>query len=224
MTPVPIVCFTDVLCVWAYIAELRLDALRRTFGDRVRIEYRFCPVFGDTARKIPAAWGDKGGYEGFNAHLRQSAAAFPEIELNPAVWLTVRPASSWGGHLFLKAVQLDEAAGGGPPGAAETAVRGLRQAFFAEARDIATWEVQRDVGARAGADIARVEALIADGRAFAALASDHQDAEALRLQGSPSFVLNEGRQKLYGNVGFRILEANVQELLHEPQADQASWC
>ena len=80
------------------------------------------------------------------------------------------------------------------------------------------------MGARAGADLARVEALIADGRAFAALASDHQDAEALRLQGSPSFVLNEGRQKLYGNVGFRILEANVQELLHEPQPDQASWC
>ena len=46
----------------------------------------------------------------------------------------------------------------------------------------------------------------------------------MRLQGSPSFVLNDGRQKLYGNVGFRILEANIQELLRPPTPTQASWC
>ena len=44
------------------------------------------------------------------------------------------------------------------------------------------------------------------------------------IQGSPSFVLNEGRQKLFGNVGFRILDANIQELLRAPQTEQASWC
>jgi hypothetical protein len=36
--------------------------------------------------------------------------------------------------------------------------------------------------------------------------------------------LNDGRQKLYGNVGFRIIEANIQELLRAPVGDQASWC
>ena len=46
----------------------------------------------------------------------------------------------------------------------------------------------------------------------------------MRVQGSPTFVLNDGRQKLYGNVGFRIIEANIQELLREPKPDQASWC
>jgi hypothetical protein len=35
--------------------------------------------------------------------------------------------------------------------------------------------------------------------------------------------MNEGRQKLYGNVGYRILDANVRELWERPQA-QASWC
>lgn len=224
MTPVPIVYFSDVLCVWAYIAQLRIDAVRSAFGDQVVFEHRVCSVFGDTARKIPAAWGETGGYEAFNAHLRQSAAAFPEVELNPAVWLTVRPASSWGAHLFLKAVQLDEATGGGPPGAGEQVVRALRRAFFVEARDIARREVQDAVASELGLDLGRIGAAIADGRAFAALASDHQDAEAMRIQGSPSFVLNDGRQKLYGNVGFRILEANIQELLRAPTPTQASWC
>jgi hypothetical protein len=36
--------------------------------------------------------------------------------------------------------------------------------------------------------------------------------------------MNEGRQKLFGNVGYRIVEANIQELLREPNPDLASWC
>jgi hypothetical protein len=42
--------------------------------------------------------------------------------------------------------------------------------------------------------------------------------------GSPSLVLNEERQKLYGNVGFRVMQANIQELIRTPHADEASWC
>ena len=46
----------------------------------------------------------------------------------------------------------------------------------------------------------------------------------MKIEGSPTFVLNEGRQKLYGNVGFRIVEANIAEMLRQPDPDQASWC
>ena len=62
------------------------------------------------------------------------------------------------------------------------------------------------------------------GTAIALLTRDYQEAEKLRIEGSPTFVLNEGRQKLFGNVGFRIIEANIKELLKEPAGDQASWC
>ena len=59
--------------------------------------------------------------------------------------------------------------------------------------------------------------------AFAALSSDYADADAMHIQGSPSFVLNEGRQKLYGNVGFRVMEAasaaETLELLEREQVD-----
>lgn len=221
---VPIVAFSDVLCVWAYVAELRLDEVKRAFGDQVAIQHRFCTVFGDTARKIPTTWADRGGYEGFNAHLRHTGEQFPETVVHPDLWLTVRPASSWGAHLWLKAAQLDEADGGGAPGVADAAIRAMRAAFFRDARDISSHEVQLDVLQAAGANVARLQALIDNGRAFAALASDLADADAMRVQGSPTFVLNDGRQKLYGNVGFRIIEANIQELLREPKPDQASWC
>ena len=46
----------------------------------------------------------------------------------------------------------------------------------------------------------------------------------MRIEGSPTFELNEGRQKLFGNVGFRVIEANVREVLRDPNQDQASWC
>jgi predicted DsbA family dithiol-disulfide isomerase len=224
MNIVPITYFSDMLCIWAYIAQFRLEELKAAFGDQIRIEAKFCSVFGTSARKISAAWGDKGGYEGFNAHLRHVAGRFPEVPVSPELWLTVRPQSSAGPHLFLKAVGLQEAAGGAPAGSTEAVTWALRRAFFESARDIGRWEIQCAVGEAAGLDLAGLQTLIRDGSAHAALACDLQDAQAMHIHGSPSFVLNEGRQTLYGNVGYRVLEANVQELLRAPSADQASWC
>ncbi len=63
---------------------------------------------------------------------------------------------------------------------------------------------------------------IDDGSAYAALTDDYQERERLGVSGSPTFVLNEGRQRLYGNVGYRVIEANVQELLHDARAGEAS--
>ena len=224
MKPVPIVYFSDLLCIWAYIAQFRVNELKAVFGDQIRIEPRFCSVFGDTARKIPAAWKDKGGYQGFNAHLRHVAEQFPEIPVSPELWLSVRPASSMSPHLFVCAVRLHEQNGGCSAGAADNVAWALRRAFFETAADIASLDVQRAIAEQVGLDLAVVEAHLRDGRAHAALASDYQDAEAAQVHGSPSFVLNEGRQTLYGNVGYRVLEANIQELLRTPPADSASWC
>ena len=180
--------FSDVLCVWAYISEVRIDAIKEKFGEAVRIEHHFCSVFGDTATKVNTMWKEKGGYAGFNAHLRQAATKFPHVEVHPDLWLSTRPATSMSAHLFLKAVQLGEgdlAARKQPPGTFDRAHSGA---------------------------------------AFAALAADHQEAERLRIEGSPSLVLNQGRQKLYGNIGFWLIEANVQSLMRTPASDDASWC
>src|SRR5215472_3691601 len=99
---VEITYISDLLCVWAYISQARVNATKDKFGDAVRIEHRFCSVFGDTAGKITATWKDKGGYEGFNAHLRQAAERFPHIDVHPDIWLKVRPPSSASAHLFMK--------------------------------------------------------------------------------------------------------------------------
>ena len=62
------------------------------------------------------------------------------------------------------------------------------------------------------------------GTAHADLEADHRDQRDLMIQGSPTFILNEGRQKLYGNVGYGVIEANINELLRSPTTGAASWC
>jgi predicted DsbA family dithiol-disulfide isomerase len=229
MSTVEVAYFSDVLCIWAYASQARIDAVKQKFGDTVRIKHQFCSIFGDTARKIASAWNDKGGYDGFNSHLRSVAQRFPHIEVHPEIWLKTRPPTSTSAHLFMTAVQLwdrDSLAAGkrSASGLFDQVIWAVRCAFFREGRDIACFDVQCAIAEAAGADIGAIEQYIHAGTAFAHLASDYQDADKLRIEGSPSFVLNEGRQKLYGNIGFHLIEANIQELLRTPRTDEASWC
>src|SRR5664279_3485052 len=221
--------FSDVLCIWAYASQARVDAVKGQFGDAVRIKYQFCPVFGDTTRKITSTWKDKGGYDGFNSHLREVAERFPHIEVDPEIWLKTRPATSSSAHLFMKAVQQWEAKSRAvhAPDAGrifDQVLWDFRCAFFRDCRDIARWNIQCEIAEARGVDIVAIEKCVHSGSAYAALAADYQDADQMRIEGSPSFVLNEGRQKLYGNIGFRLIEANIQELLRMPRTDEASWC
>jgi predicted DsbA family dithiol-disulfide isomerase len=221
---VQIVVYSDVLCVWAFFSEPRLAEVRRTFGDRVAFQYRFCPVFGDAPGKIAGAWQGKGGYEGFADHVQNAGRQFPELTLHPDLWRNVRPASSLSPHLFLKAVESAERDGQCAPGTFSRALTRIREAFFVHGLDIARRDIQRRIAGEIGMDVAAAQPYLDDGRAHAALSADYKEAENLGVKGSPTMILNEGRQKLFGNVGYRIIEANIHELLREPNPDHASWC
>lgn len=218
MPAIELTYYSDVLCVWAHAAQSRVDEVLRNFADEVTVSYRFCSVFGDTAHKIGKGWSDRGGYEGFNKHLREVAAQFDGLRVHPDLWLAVRPASSAGAHLVLKAVEQVNAA------ALPPLLLRFRDAFFLEGRDISRWAVQQDLLRESGLTVERVRSQIDDGFAFAALEADQRDMAALKVQGSPTILLNNGRQTLYGNVGYRIIEANIRELLHSPATGSASWC
>ncbi len=229
MSVVEVTYFSDVLCIWAYASQARVDAVKEKFGDAVRIKHQFCSVFGDTASKITTTWNDKGEYNGFNAHLRQVAARFPHIEVHPEIWLKTRPPTSTSAHLFMKAVQQWDRDFGvvrnqSSEGIFDQVLWAFRCAFFRDCRDVARWDVQCEIAKAFGVDIGVIGQCIHNGTAFARLDTDYHDADKMRIEGSPSFVLNEGRQKLYGNIGFRLIEANIQELLRAPQTEEASWC
>jgi len=227
MRKIEVTYFSDVLCIWAYVAQARVDAVKQSFADQVELSYRFCSVFGDARTKLANAWKDRDGFAGYSRHVTGIGRRFPHVAVHPEVWTQARPASSASPHLFLAAVKEWERASGtegAPHPVFESVMWAFRRGFFGENRDIAQWDVQCDLARPFGVDIAAITARIHDGTAFARLSADYQDAERLRIEGSPTFVLNEGRQKLYGNVGFRIIDANLRELLRDGGADEASWC
>lgn len=226
--PVAITYFSDILCVWAYIAQIRLNEVAERFGTDVHVDHKFCSVFGTTADKIARGWMDRGGYEGFNRHLKHVMQQFDHVRIRPDVWLATRPASSESAHLFVKAIQLSETHLLDDPIAdktpsAEFAWR-LRLAFFQDCRDVSTRQVQNEIAEDVRIPLGPIETNMNSGHAYAALMSDHHDRDRLKIEGSPTFVLNEGRQKLYGNVGYRVIEVNIRELLRTQAAGEMSWC
>lgn len=210
--------FSDVLCVWAYVGQIRIEELCRVFGDEVSLDYHFVPVFGDVQGRLVERWRDRGGLAAYSRHVREVASRFDHVAVHEDVWTHEVPASSFGCHQFLHAVQLAEGRG-----ALERCAGALRRAFFTCVVDVGRRERQLEIAAAEGIDVGAVEAALDDGRAAALVARDVQLAREHGIDVSPSLLFNEGRQMLKGNVGYRVIEANVRELLSAEQAP-LSWC
>lgn len=223
--PVVITHFSDLLCVWAYVAQIRLDELHRRLGDGVAVRSRFCSVFGDVGFKMERGWRDRGGLAGYRRHVESVVAGFDHVTLHPDTWQRAAPRTSATAHAFVKAAELAaprDGDGSGPSPADRLAWR-LRLAFFRDGLDPTSRAVQVALAVELGLPVDAILAHLDDGTAWAALLRDYEDAATERVRGSPTWILNEHRQILYGNVGYRVIEANVQELLRSP-AGEASWC
>ncbi len=222
MPTAQIVHYSDVLCVWAYLAQVRMHELEREFGDQISIEYRFASIFGSARDKLSLRWKDKGGLAGYGAHVQSVASGFGHAPVHPEVWTRVAPSSSMPAHLFLCAVRLLERQGAVAPGTLPAITWTVRESFFRDVLDVSNQEVLLSLAEGLGV-AAAVAQLLNSGRAHAELAADLELAREQEVRVSPSVILNEGRQRLSGNVGYRVIAANVREILERPQHMQ-SWC
>ncbi|MCB1772473.1 MAG: DsbA family protein [Gammaproteobacteria bacterium] len=222
--------FSDVLCIWAYGGQVRLDELQKTFGDEVLVRHRFMALFADTQTRIGDGWAGDGGFDGFGRHMQEVCEQWPHAHLNADAWTRCRPCSSTTAHVFLKAAGLllgvdDEQPYRGACAVHERLVTRVRTAFFEQGQDVASLAVLAQL---LDGDMPSFESIrdrIDNGTAYAALHRDEELRKAHGVVGSPTYVFNEGRQLLYGNVGYRIIEANVRELLSRPQVEGVpSWC
>lgn len=214
--------YSDILCIWAYCAQARVDEIKHNFADQVEMDYRYISVFGHTESKIGGGWKDRGGFEGYNAHVQNVADNFAHVNIHPELWSKARPASSASPHEFLKAVQLVSG-----NATFEQLTWSLRKAFFEEARDIADRDVLWTIAEQHALDLAALKAVLKRGHAMAALMADYNHQRDNDIKVSPSIFLNEGRQALLGNVGYKVIEANIQEMIRTQNmnnTEMASWC
>lgn len=223
MQPIRITHFSDVLCVWAYVSQIRVDELRSSFQERVELNYRYLPVLGNVPKKMEAGWKDLGGVRGYSEHVRSVVEQFGYVTLHPQAWVRNTPQSSMPAHVFLCALRLMEATGGVPAGTQQRAAWEIRHAFFQEAHDVSRQDVLLTIAEALSLPMAGIERTLNSGAAHAALSEDLDLARTQGIQASPTLLFNEGRQRLTGNVGYRIIEANVRELL-EGAPGQLSWC
>jgi predicted DsbA family dithiol-disulfide isomerase len=210
--------YTDILCVWAWIAQRRIDELNQKLEHKIELQYYYVDIFGDVPTKMDTQWKQKGGYVGFSEHVKQSASVFEDATVNSKIWTEVRPATSANAHLVLKAVEITY----DKNKSVDMAIK-FREAFFINAEDIGNLDVLCDLVKSSGLDQNIINTSIHDGSAMAALMQDYQKSKHQSIKGSPSYVIDGGRQILYGNVGYRVLLANVEELLKNPTGE-ASWC
>lgn len=209
--------FSDVLCAWAYVGQARLNELESHFGAEVVTDSHFMNVFGDARGKLHAGWKDRGGLAGYAEHVRSVIARFDHVSIHPDTWEKVAPHSSLNSHIFLAAVKLHDVE------MFRKAAWALRLAFFRDAIDISSRKAQLEVAESIGLSVKKIEELLYSGKAHAELSRGLNVAKQYSVNVSPTFVFNEGRQRLTGNVGYRVVEANVTELLRQPEEGQ-TWC
>lgn len=204
--------WSDPLCIWAFVAQDKLDRVLDELGDRLSVDYHVVPVFGSVPWRLErGAWKDV-GIEGRIQATRDIAASHGHPEVSGTCWRDPPP-SSWAPGCAIKAVQALEARQQVPAGTAATFQRRLRAAFFVDERNVARRTVQLEVAETLGVPCAQLETRLDDGTAMAALWEDHLEKERLRIQGSPTYVFEGGRAMLYGNFPFGILQATVEELV-----------
>ena len=110
-SPVVVTHFSDVLCVWAYVSQVRLDELRRRHPGRIAVRSRLCSVFADVATKIVAGWHDRGGAAAYRRHVESVVAGFGHVRLHEDAWAATVPTTSATPHAIVKAAELAAPAG-----------------------------------------------------------------------------------------------------------------
>jgi predicted DsbA family dithiol-disulfide isomerase len=214
------------LCVWAYIAQIRIAELRANFPGKVKLDYRYFSVFGDVKTKMAMQWADRGGLSAYATHVQEVVAQFDHVQLHSDAWVRNTPTSSMPAHLVLCAARLLDVRagdGGGNPDDLPGLDAAIRGAFFEHNIDVSRTDKLLEIVETANGPVDRIRQLLGSGEAHAALARDLKDAAEIGVRSSPTLTFNGGRQTLAGNVGYRVLEANIRELLHAPP-DQLSWC
>jgi len=219
--------YSDVLCIWAYSVKIKIDEIKKQFGDQIAINYRYSPLFVDMHAMLEKNWADKGGLQAYNKMMHKLNGMFPYVEIHPDIGLQNLPHSSASCHLFLKAINLLEQRGEIQSNDSQNTLLEqadwlIRLGYFRDAQDVSQQSVLMSYAEQLTIPSTAIENLLTNGEAMAALASCTTDDKQKLIEGSPSFVLNEGRQKLYGNIGYHIIDANIRALLEKPE-DKPAW-
>lgn len=205
--------WSDPLCIWAYVAQDRLERLFAEFGGLLDVDYHVVPVFGSLPWRFSRGPWAAGGAAARVEATRKVAQDHGHPEVTGEAWVTATPSSSWSPGAAIKAVFALEVTGEVPAGTGAAYQWALRRRFFADNQDVCQRAAQLELAEALHIPRAGVERLLDNGLALAALWEDHNLRDELKIQGSPTYVFDGGRARLYGNFPWGVLHATVTELV-----------
>jgi predicted DsbA family dithiol-disulfide isomerase len=197
-----LLCFsywTDPLCIWAYVAQSKLEALLAGSSSPLQVIHRIVPVFGSIPQRFATGSWSADGPEGRVRKTRDVAVKFGHEEVSGEIWVSDPPASSWPVGAAIKAVFAAEGAGECAPGSGPAYQWRLRQALFAENRNVARRAVQLEVAEDCQISRSSLEGRLDDGSAMA----------------EPTYVFDGARETLYGNVPLALIRSTVEILIDD---------
>jgi predicted DsbA family dithiol-disulfide isomerase len=193
-TQVRITAFTDPACTWCWGSEPMLRAVETRYGEQVQVR----PVMGGLVKDIRAfmdtANGIGGGAERSNAQiaahwLEASARHGMPVRTEGFRMFTDQDVSTWPMCEAYEAARLvDERL-------AARYLRRLREANAAEALQTNRVEVQAELAAEVGLDVARFLSALRDGTAREAFQADLAETARNRVRGFPAFLF-EGERRM----------------------------
>ncbi|MGZ3450857.1 MAG: DsbA family oxidoreductase [Polyangiales bacterium] len=205
--------WSDPLCIWALVAQPKLDRVLAELGEKVFVEHRIVPVFGSVTWRFTEGPWAKEGVEGRIAATRKIAEKAGRTDVSGECWSKAMPASSWAPAAAVKAVFALERENAVEHGSGAEYQRVLRERFFVSERNTALRSVQLEVAEELKLPREAIASRLDDGSGLARVWEDHLEKERLKIQGSPTYVFDGGRAMLYGNFEYGILRSTVEELV-----------
>lgn len=189
---VRITAFTDPACTWCWGSEPQLRAIEARFGEQVSVR----SVMGGLVKDIRgfmdranAIGGDpKRSNAAIAAHwLEASARHGMPVQVDGFSLFSDEDPSTWPICEAFEAARLQDEV------LAARFLRRLREATAAEARQTNRIEVQVELAAEAGLDVARFLVALRDGSARAAFQRDLAETTRAGVRGFPAFLFEGDR-------------------------------
>ncbi|MFD2177552.1 DsbA family oxidoreductase [Veronia pacifica] len=201
--------YSDILCIWGWVGyHINHKLAGRWQEGEVRWHYRHLELYGDVAARIRSQGTGDQAYFRYAERSEKFVSGFDGLDFHPDVWRKVRPGSSLLPHQVIKAVELEY----GQQTANHFADR-VREAFFRDGRNIGDFNVLTDLLTEYQLSSKSLLSCITNGYALGATVAEFRQAENDKVPGSPTWMLDNDRYRLFGNVEASVIIATVDTLL-----------
>jgi predicted DsbA family dithiol-disulfide isomerase len=175
---VEVVLYHDVLCSWCYLADARLAHLRDEYGPLLDLRLRPYPLRPDG--QLP----DKKERAVLARHFRRLAREPEGRGVKADLWTGEDPPAS-----SLEPLLALEAALAQGPALQRSLLEAMRRKAFFEGINVARRDVQLELAAQVGLDVASFARRLDDPRLPQDVNDSVQEAEALEIRGVPALVI-----------------------------------